>query len=74
VQPTEEKKEEEDVSVQNGWQLHRSADAADRKKCTLVQFGGELAMTYISKYSNRQSVGRPNKLSGTRLLQHKVAN
>lgn len=63
-----------DVSVQNAWLLHRSADAADRKKCTLVQFRRELAMTYISKYRNRQAVGRPSKLSGTRRLQHKVAN
>ena len=48
-----------DVSMQNAWQLYRMSEAAQRQPMTLVQFRRNVAMTYVMKYRNVTSGGRP---------------
>jgi Transposase IS4 len=50
-----------DVAVQNAWLLCRSSENAGQKPYTLVQFRREVAMTYILRYRNRSSAGRPSR-------------
>lgn len=48
-----------DVSLQNAWQLYRASDAAEHRQMTLVEFRRDVAMTYIRKYRNTDSIGCP---------------